>query len=299
MKRILITGAEGFVAGYLADALKRDSNELFGTHFVDNKNDIESSFLDITDSGKVYDMLEQIQPDIICHLAAQSSGGLSYKKPVLTYKTNVMGTLNILESVRRINPDILVFIPSSADVIGIPEYLPVDEEHPRNPLNPYSSSKSIIEDAARQYELHYNLRILITHSFNHTGVGQDSKFFMPSMLEQVRKAPKNGRIMTGDLTIQRDFMDVRDVADAYKSLIDVNLTGIYNVASGKPVELGTMLEYLIDLSGKNLQIVRDSSRIRSGETKTIYGTYDKLNCSTGWRPQRDIFRTIEWMYKEQ
>ncbi len=295
MKRILITGAEGFVAHYLIEELKNDYN-IYGTYFLEKELDIENEFLDITNRESVDNLIKKINPDIICHLAAQSSGGVSLKNPYLTYSVNVLGTLNIFESVKNFNKKIKIFIPSSADVYGKPKYLPVDEKHPLYANNPYSSSKIIIENIAKQYIDHFNLNIILTRSFNHTGVYQDSRFFIPSVIEQIKKAKNDDTIYVGNINIKRDFLDVRDVVKAYKQLFEIE-RGTFNVASGKSIELKKIIEHIIKISNKNIKIQISQDKIRKNEVQEIYGSYELINKTIAWKPKINILHTLEWMFE--
>ena len=294
MKKVMITGAEGFVGHYLINELSNDYN-VIACFFQDKVFPIESHRLDVTDMQELTALIRKISPDIICHLAAQSSGGVSYDNPYFTYTVNVMGTLNILESVRQSGKNIKVFIPSSSDVYGVPDYLPIDEKHPLRPTNPYSSSKVIIEQIARQYNTQFKCDIVISRSFNHTGIGQDSKFFVPTVIREIKNAPDGGTITMGNLAIMRDFLDVRDVVRAYRMLIGTE-RGVYNVAGNNPLILNDIVEYVIKQSGKHINISIDPAKVRKNENLRLYGSFDKLNKKTGWKPEIHIEETIRGMY---
>lgn len=294
--KVMITGAEGFVASYLADVMPRGS-ELLGTYFLNTKREYRTEFLDIRDPGAVDSIIGDFKPDLIYHLAAQASGGVSIREPYLTYTVNFSGTLNILESVRKNHRDCRIIIPSSSDVYGDPAYLPMDENHPLSASNPYSSSKSILENAIAQYTQHYGIDVVLTRSFNHTGRGQDARFFIPSMIRQISETKDGGTVRTGNLDVKRDFLDVRDVVKAYRMLIDAD-AGVYNVCSGKAFSLREVLEFIIELSGKDITVLKDPERVRKHDPEEIRGTYSKLHKATGWEPATDIMKTIEWMCNE-
>lgn len=294
MKKVFITGAEGFVGTYLIEELK-SHYEIVAGYFLNSNFECRSHRIDITDKGIMDDIISKEQPDIICHLAAQSSGGVSYRNPHLTYNINVIGTLNILNAAMHMNRDVTVFIPSSSDVYGIPGYLPIDEKHCLNPTNPYSSSKMIIEQIASQYSRHFGLNIVISRSFNHTGPGQDEKFFVPTIIRKIQEAKNGETITTGNLAIVRDFLDVRDVVRAYRLLLEAS-PGVYNVAGNNPIILNEIVEYIIEISGKYVNISIDPSKVRKNENLRLYGTYDKLTNATGWVPEIDIRQTLREMY---
>ncbi len=240
-------------------------------------------------------VISEFSPDVIYHLAAQASGGVSLRNPYLTYTVNFAGTVNLIEAVRKHDETCHIIIPSSSDVYGKPDYLPIDEEHSLKAVNPYSSSKIIMEDAVEQYVKHFKMNITITRSFNHTGRGQDERFFIPSMIKQVNSTKNGDTIKTGNLDIKRDFLDVRDVIKAYISLMNIK-NGKYNVCSGKSHKLRDILGFIIELSGRDISVIKDPTRIRKNDPEEIRGTYEKIKSETGWEPRVDIMNTIEWMF---
>lgn len=295
MKKVFITGAEGFVGRYLIEELK-PYYEVIGGHFLQAQLDCKSYRIDVTDRESIERVMESEKPDIICHLAAQSSGGVSYRHPMLTYRINVMGTLNVLDAARNTGKDTTVFIPSSSDVYGAPQYLPIDEKHPLHPINPYSSSKMIIEQIAGQYSMHFDVNVIVSRSFNHTGPGQDDKFFVPTMIKKIRQAKDGDTITAGNLAIIRDFLDVRDVVRAYRLILEIE-PGVYNIAGNNPVMLGDITEHIIKISGKHINISIDPSKVRKNENLRLFGSYEKLNKETGWEPEIDIVDTLREMYE--
>jgi len=295
MKRVLITGAEGFVASYLIERLAK-SYLLYGTYFLKEVESIESLFLDITDQERVLQMINEIKPDIIYHLAAQSSGGLSFSKPMMTYSINVQGTLNLLEAARISVPDAVIIIPTSADIYGSPDYLPLDEKHPLKPSNPYAASKAAVHIICENYAKTFKMKIIEARSFNHIGRGQSELFFIPSMVKQIKDCSNsNGKIQAGNIDIKRDFSDVRDVVEAYEMMINAE-SGVYNVCSGKAFPLRKFIDHLIEYSGKKITIDINNTMKRNNEPENFYGSYKRLNSSIGWTPKSDIFKTLEWIY---
>ncbi len=191
---------------------------------------------------------------------------------------------------------IRLFIPSSSDVYGIPNYLPIDEKHPLNPTNPYSSSKMIAEQITMQYVMHYDLDAVLSRSFNHTGIGQDEKFFVPTVIRKIKNAKDGDTITMGNLAIMRDFLDVRDMVRAYELLLE-SAPGIYNVAANNPVVLNDIVEFVIKLSGKHINIKIDPDKVRKNENLRLFGTFEKLRKETEWEPKILINETLDWMYK--
>lgn len=174
MKRVLITGAEGFVAKYLYEEIK-DLCEVRGGFFIKKELPYESFYLDVTDHSSVKVAVRDGGYDAIYHLAGQSSAKTAKTNFFDTYRINVLGALNIAEAVTSLSLKTRVIFISTSDVYGVPMYLPVDEKHPVSPLNAYSHSKLLSEEILRSYA-GKGLDLVIARSFNHTGRGQTSNF---------------------------------------------------------------------------------------------------------------------------
>lgn len=295
MKSVLITGAEGFVAKYLYEEIK-DLCEVRGGFFIKKELPYESFYLDVTDHSSVNVAVRDGGYDAIYHLAGQSSAKTAKTNFFDTYRINVLGALNIAEAVTSLSLKTRVIFISTSDVYGVPMYLPVDEKHPVSPLNAYSHSKLLSEEILRSYA-GKGLDLVIARSFNHTGRGQTSNFFIPSMVEQVLNAENGGTIYTGDLSVKRDFSDVRDIVRAYRELLNVK-SGLYNVSSGKSVMLKEILDYIIRLSGKEVHPQTNGELLRKGEPSEFVGSSELLRNAAGWMPKRNIFETIEWMMND-
>lgn len=298
MKRVLVTGAEGFAATHLIEALS-GKFRITGTYFQKEPEKAESIFLDITDCEEVERAVSSIKPDIIFHLAAQASGWLSFSNPMLTHSVNYGGTLNLLESARKHAPKAAIVIPTSADIYGFPEYLPVDEDHPIKPLNPYAASKAAVHFLCKSYGETYGMRIVEARSFNHIGRGQSDNFFIPGTIAQIKSIKgKKGKIKLGNLNLERDFSDVRDIADAYIKLAGAE-SGVYNVCSGKPYRLEDLVKKIIEISGKEITVETDPKRLRGAEPEVFYGSNEKIFSETGWKPKRSIYKALEWIYGKE
>ncbi|MDD3803151.1 MAG: GDP-mannose 4,6-dehydratase [bacterium] len=292
MKRILITGAEGFVASYLSKELTGDY-ELAGGYFIKRQLPYPSFFLDVTDYKAVEDVLNRNSYDAVFHLAGQSSAKVARVDYYETYRINVQGALNLAEAIAKNDLKTRLIFISTSDVYGIPLYLPIDEKHPLSPQNAYSHSKKMAEEILLKYT-EKGLDLVIARSFNHTGVGQTNNFFIPSIIEQVKNTESKGIIRAGDLSIARDFSDVRDIAKAYRELIHIQ-PSIYNISSGNAVKLIDIAEYIIKKSSKEISIVKSKDLVRHGEPKEFYGSSDVFRKITGWKSEYSVFDTIDWM----
>lgn len=293
MKKVLITGAEGFVASYLYEVLK-DKYEVEGTYFIEKDLGYTSYKLDLTDKKNVFQFFEKNVYDYIFHLAGQSSTKISLKDPFLTYNVNLNSTLNILESLRSKERKTKLIFISTSDVYGKPHYLPIDEKHPLNPQNPYSNSKKICEDLIKSYG-DFGVNHIIIRAFNHIGVGQNENFFIPSLVKKILSS-KNGVVKVGNLYLKRDFTDVRDMVYAY--FLSMNLeNGIYNISSGKSYLLKDIADYLVKISGKKITFKVDESLLRKNEPEEFYGNSELFRSLTGFKNRFSIEESLQWIYE--
>ena len=271
---------------YLVTRLQRDAHDVVET-------DME---LDVGDLRVVTLAVNRIRPDAIVHLAAQSSVALSVKAAAETYRTNYLGTLSILEAVFRSSIDTRVLLVTSADAYGSakPGSPPFTETSPLRPHSPYARSKA----AADMLGAHYatlGLRVVRARSFNHTGPGQNAAFVLPSFahqLAEIAQGRREARLRVGNLDSVRDFLDVRDVVEAYTRLLEPGVPlGAYNVASGAGTTLRDHLETLMRLSDVAPAIDVDPERFRP--TDHSVGNSAKLGEATGWAPNIPFADTLE------
>ncbi len=308
---VLITGIDGFVGSHLADTLAA----MPGVHLVGTIRDpvplpnishlasrLTLVRADITERTQVEEALRKARPERIYHLAGQAFVPLSLKNPLETWNTNVVGTLNLLESVREIaakegrSPSVLVV--SSGEVYGFPDSSgkAFAEDSPLNPANPYAASKACIDLIAQQYRRSFGLDVVVVRPFNHLGPRQSDSFVGSSFARQIAEIKlglRSPKIMVGNLDPERDFTDVRDVVRAYLLLLDRRpREPVYNVCSGTGVAIRHVLDRLRDLAGVAVEVVPDPGRVRSNDTPRIVGSADRMYRETGWRPEIPLDRTL-------
>ncbi len=286
--KALITGAAGFVGPHLTDHLKDFGDEVVGTDL--------GSGPDLRDAQGWADTVAATAPDVIYHLAGWSDVGASWNDPLATFEVNTMGTLSILDAVRRHGRGRVVMI-SSADVYGTvtPDVLPLTEEHPLQPRSPYGASKQAAEVAALQYWRGHGIETVIARPFNHLGPGQSTHFAAPAFAAQIAAAEAGGdsHVRHGDLSPHRDLTDVRDVVRAYRLLAIHGQAGqIYNVCSGQTVSMQHLLDALLSLSEVPIESGRDPSLTRPVELPVLRGSYAKLRAATGWEPEIHLDETL-------
>lgn len=286
--RAFITGVSGFVGPYLVRHLVASGFEVFG---CDRRGSAVAGCVveqcDVTDAAAVAKVVKKVSPDVIFHLAGQSSVAKSWKEPELTWKVNVDGFRNLLDSVTAAGISPKILLVSSAEVYGIPQKLPISESHQIAPISPYGESKVEQERIALAH-VKDGMHIVISRSFNHTGPGQPSEFVCSNFARQVAGIGKGSQppaIKVGDLRIKRDFSDVRDVVKAYLLLLEKGKPGeAYNVCSGSAFTIGDVIEKLAKISGAKFRVEQESSRVLGNAVPALQGDHSKLTAATGWKP---------------
>ena len=280
----LVTGAEGFVGRHLLAALE-------GERVIAPSR----AALDLLDAAAVRAAVEENRPAVVYHLAALASVARSWEDPAHTIQANVAMTANLLEAVRMLAPEATVVMASSGEVYGPPGRLPVDERAPLRPQNPYAVSKAACDLLAGEFADAHGLHVVRLRSFNLAGPGQSDTYVLASLAHQVAEAERGGRdefvLSTGDVTVARDFTDVRDVARAYVAASRVE-AGAFNVCSERATRIETLIELLGQASTVRLRHEVDPGRLRSGEVPEVRGSAERLRSATGWRPEIPLDRTV-------
>ena len=297
MKKYLISGISGFVGKYLADFLTKKNYEVSG---FDRKGSIipkvNISKIDILDKEAVKNFIKEIKPDYIIHLAAQSSVKKSWDNPEETITINVEGTRNLLEGViaAGIVPQCKILIVTSAEIYGVPKEVPIKESHPLSPSSPYGESRLKQEELIEDYRKK-GIHITVSRSFPHTGPGQSDQFVCSSFSRQIAEinlGKQEPIIKVGNLEAIRDFTDVRDIIEAYHLILTKELKGTYNICSGKGIKIDDMLQTLIKLSDKQIEIEQDPSRDRPSDIPILIGDNSKFCEETGWKPNIPFEQTL-------
>lgn len=276
---ILVTGVEGFVGSHLLAGLGERAHALDG---------------DVTDAQAMADAVGHAQPGAVVHLAAGSSVGESWVDPGEAWRVNTLGTVNVLEAVRKLAPEARVLVVSTSEVYGRAEEIPTTEDAPVAPLSPYAASKAAAEVAAGQAQ-RAGLDVVVARPFQHEGPGRDERFAVGSWSAQIVRAEElgGGIVQVGDVAARRDITDVRDVVRAYEALLDPSVpAGTYNIASGRAVAMQEVLDILVGLSGSPLEVERDPERIRPANLPIISGDSSRLRAATGWEPTIPLEQTL-------
>jgi len=292
----------GFVGGHLVASLLGDGWDVHGTllTFVDETPPAGTTGtpVDITDANGMAAVIADFAPDAIFHLAGAASVGQSFGDPEGTWKVNVEGTRGVLEGMRRSAPDARMVIALSGEEYGRVALndLPVTEDTPLNPLSPYAESKAAADDLCAEYQREFGLAVLRLRAFNQLGPGQDPRFVVPSICKQIADAEMAGdvvcQLQLGNLNTRRDFLDVRDVVQAYRLLIDHgDPAQTYLAGQGRSESIRELVDIAVSLARLPVEVVSDASRIREGEQPDLYAEPRALK-ELGWAPRIPIEQSI-------
>lgn len=290
--KILLTGYNGFVG-----------NHIMSYKMCEIMAD-EQGQIPLTDQVRMTRLINKIQPDAVIHLAAQSNVAESFLHPKQTYDTNFYGTLNLLEALRESKFKGRFLFIGSGDTYGIVSKLPITEDMPLRPRNPYAVSKVAAEALCYEWSQHSEFAIIMARSFNQIGPGQSENFVIASFAKQIMLI-KHGKItpmlQTGNLDVTRDFTDVRDAIRAYLLLLEHGENAqIYNICSGKERVIKDILLKMLEIANITATIEQDSNLMRKIEQPRVYGSHEKIYQATGWQPEikfeqtlLDILRSVE------
>ena len=277
---VAITGADGFVGRHLQSALGDRAVPLD---------------IDVTSGTELSRALRDSGADAVVHLAARSSGAESWRDAEDTWRVNAIGTVNLLEAVRREIATARVVIVSSGEVYGRARVFPTAEDAAVEPLSPYGASKAAAEVACGHAARAYGVDVVVARPFPHVGPGQDERFAIGSWVREIARLELRGggALHVGDLTVERDMTDVRDVCDGYALLLDRSVpAGTYNIASGTAVTMRRIVEVLVAMARCPITVELDASRMRPVDIPVLRGDSSRLNSATGWRARIPLEQTL-------
>lgn len=302
MKKALIIGAGGFVGSYLIECLHDEFNmEVYATKLagMEFSHPLAKVYdLDILVKEDVVELLYEIRPDYIFHLAAQSSVAVAWKNPSLTIDVNIKGSVNVMEAVRELfyKPRVLV-IGSGEEYGHIKEGdTPIHEETILRPGNIYAATKACQNMIGSIYAKAYDMEMILVRAFNHVGPGQAPLFVVSDFCKQaaeIEAGLKEPVIRVGNLSAMRDFTDVRDVVRAYALLVQNGKAGeTYNVGSGKARAIQDILDMIVGMSKADIKVEVDPNKLRPVDVPIIEADISRITTITGWYPKIEISQTI-------
>jgi GDP-4-dehydro-6-deoxy-D-mannose reductase len=303
IQRAFITGAGGFVGKHLLPYLSHNTGwELYGNagHTTDALDLPRLHWLavDLTDRDKTTQAVAEIKPDFVFHLAAQSNVQRAFQDPEGTIVNNVVSELNLLEALRVTSPHARIMITGSSEQYGLvqPENIPIDEETPFRPNNPYAVSKVAQDILALQHYLSYGQQTIRVRPFNHIGPGQSEHFVTAAFARQValiEAGQQEPIIYVGNLEAERDFTDVRDMVRAYHLAVTMGEPGdVYNIGYGQGHTIQWVLDTLISMSSVKVEVRQDPSRMRPSDIPSLVCNPSKFHARTGWQPTIPIEQTL-------
>ncbi len=301
--KALIIGAAGFVGAHLYRHLNDDlcwdvavtklPQEKIG--FAD-KNVYD---LDILSPGAIEQLLDEVTPQVIFHLAAQSSVALSWAKPDLTVDINIKGALHLLEALRVQKSPVRTLLIGSGEEYGFvqPQEVPVSEENPLRPGNLYAMTKIAQAMTGQIYCRAYGIDVVMIRAFNHIGPGQAPIFVVSDFCRQIAEMESGKRepvMRVGNLQAKRDFTDVRDVVRAYAKLAQTGKTGeVYNVGSGNAYSIDVVLQTILQKGKVSVRVETDPQKMRPSDVPILQADITKLQTDTDWKPMVDLEQSIE------
>ncbi|MCV2221435.1 GDP-mannose 4,6-dehydratase [Pseudomonas mercuritolerans] len=280
-KRLFVTGLTGFVGQHIQSRLASPGSswELLPA----------ASAYDLTDADSLVDLWSEV-PDAVIHLAGQTFVPEAFRDPARTFDTNLFGTLNLLQALKARGFAGTFLYVSSGDVYGqvAEEHLPITEQQPPLPRNPYAVSKLSAEFLSLQWGLSEGWPVLVARPFNHIGTAQKDSFVIASAARQicrVKQGLQAPQLQVGDIDVTRDFLDVGDVIAAYFALLENGTPGqVYNICSGREQRIRSLIEQLADLAEVDVELVQDPARMRRADQRRVCGSHAKLANATGWAP---------------
>jgi len=302
--RVLLTGITGFVGSHLAERLVADGHEVHGIAFEPSPypnlaaiaRDVRIHRADLADADALAAAVAAARPDAVVHLAGQAIPSLAQRDASGTIQVNVVGTANVLAALDPFPGTHLVYA-SSADVYGVPDRVPVQEDAPLRPTNVYAASKAAAEALVREFGDQPDHPTVIFRPANTNGPRQHPGLAASAFAKQIAEAEAGlgpAVIKHGGLEAQRDFIDVRDVAAAYVAAIAIapDRTETYNVGTGEPVSIERVLRTLVDLARVPVRTEVDPERVRGGDPFTLALDASRFRARTGWAPAIPLERSL-------
>jgi len=310
MDKYLITGFSGFVSKHFLEYLEilKSPVSVLGIDIndpdfgLDRLHHVQCDFekMDLLDREGIERIILQFQPNYILHLASYSSVAFSWQNPVKSFQNNTNIFLNVLEAVHSVNTGIRILSVGSSEEYGdlVRDNTLFHEEDTLYPVSPYAVARVSQEMLSKVYAKGFGLDIVMTRSFNHIGPGQKEIFVVASFAKRLVEMKKGGvsspKLMTGDISLIRDFVDVRDVVRAYDGLLKKGRKGeIYNICRGVGYSLVDVLKQLALILDMEVLTETDERLIRPNDNKVIIGSNEKIKHDIGWSPEIPLRQSLE------
>ncbi|MFH1285251.1 MAG: GDP-mannose 4,6-dehydratase [Candidatus Micrarchaeota archaeon] len=307
-RRVLVTGVSGFVGSHLAEKLIEFEADIYGlvrrhsvpeypniAHILKKVKLVEGN---LTDFDSILSAYNEIEPEIVFHLGAQSFVPTSFRCPIETYDTNILGTANVLEAARKTGADIkAIHLACSSEEYGLvyPNEVPIKETNPLRPQSPYGMSKVACELMAVTHYKSYGTPVKITRSFNHTGPRRGVQFVTSVVCRQVARALIKGikTATIGNPEPVRDFTDVRDMIQGYMLAVEkAKVAEPYNLGQGFGISIGDLVKLAAKMNNIELKVEVDKERYRPAEVEILICDYSKAKEQMGWKPRIPLTKAV-------
>lgn len=302
MAKVLITGGTGFLGSYLAKLLRERGDEVTSTFFVDPDPFLKETggprplvHLDVRDAVEAAQVLEKVRPDVVYHFGAQPYVRPSWEDPTGTFRTNIDGTVHLLEWLRHHAPTTKFAFAGSSAAYGIAAHQPIPEEEPLRPSSPYGASKAAADVICFQYCVSYGIPTYRFRIFATTGPGKvgDAPNDFATQVARLERAPAPRVLKVGSLATRRDFSDVQDTVRAMATIVEKGTPGeAYNIGSGVTRTMGSIVEGLQRLAKVPIEVREEEGRLRRVDEPVIHANVDRLK-ALGWRSTVPWDRTLE------
>lgn len=292
---VLITGATGFAGRFLVEHYSGSGSEVHGVYRREAVDHLQTPYsatlhrVDLLDADAVKKLVASVRPELVFHLAAQSSVAVSWRDPLATVQSNAAMQFNVLEAVAACSPAARVLVVGSSDEYGHArqDSNPIKESQELLPANPYALSKVVQDLMGYQYFLTHGLQVVRVRPFLQLGPRRPDHFAVGSFARQVAEIARGAPavVRAGNIDLARDFTDVRDVVAAYAVAAEKGEPGeVYNIASGEGHTLRDLIQRMLAAAGVDAQIIIDERLVRHGEPRLLIGDASKLRRRTGWMP---------------
>jgi GDP-4-dehydro-6-deoxy-D-mannose reductase len=301
--RVLITGASGFIGRHLSSYSLAQGHEVVGTYLARGElsvrgvpgTGVDWRPLSMQDPAQIEGLVREVRPDAVFHLAAQAYAKKAWADPIDTFRTNVLGTISLYETLRKFPPAKGTLVAASASAYGVPPRLPISEDLPLNPTNPYGVSKASQEMLSLQYALNYDLRIVRARLFGTTGPGKtgDALNDFAVQVAAIERTGRSGRLRVGNLETRRDISDIRDVVRALWTVFERGTPPEpVNVGAGRDFSIRWIVERLTGLAQIPIEVVPDPSLLRPTDEPANRADISRLK-ALGYSSEYPLERTIE------
>ncbi len=307
--RTLVTGITGMIGSHVAHATRAKGWATFGLA----RNSASSRLAaiaapdvfrcDILDRDALEDVFVKVRPELVVHMAAQAFNSVSWQAEEITHHTNYLGTVNVLRATRKLAPQAKVLLACSSAGYGEvkPEDNPLKEERLLRPISPYGVTKAATECLGYQYFANYGIQVYLPRLFIHVGTGHPPATAIQAFARQlalIAKGRQEATLKVGSLATARDFIDVRDGVEAMMLLLEKGKPGVpANICTGEAFRISEILDMLIEISGRKVEVVSDPALLRPSDEPLLLGDNSKIR-SLGWRQKYTMRQTLEAVYQD-